>query len=177
MDATALDIFVLLIVGGAAALGGWRGFVTEALALAAWVVAIFALKMVHAPVAAFLLDPVGSAPGAAIVAFALVFGVSFIVARIVARAIGNRVKQSVLGPFDRLLGIGFGALKGLIGATLLYLLVVLVLETIDGRAPKPLWMTDARTYPLLNASGRALVDFVQSRRGAATKAETGSASR
>ena len=177
MDATALDILVLLIVGGAAALGGWRGFVTEALALAAWVVAIFALKMVHAPVAAFLLDPVGSAPGAAILAFILVFGASFIGARIVARAIGNRVKQSVLGPFDRLLGIGFGALKGLIGATLLYLLVVLVLETIDARAPKPAWITDARTYPLLNASGRALVDFVQSRRRAVVEDETGSASR
>ena len=31
-------------------------------------------------------------------------------------------------------------------------------------AKRPDWMRDARTYPLLNASGRAIVDWVESRR-------------
>ncbi|MDB5662957.1 MAG: hypothetical protein JWN59_1295, partial [Sphingomonas bacterium] len=51
---TALDIVVLLLVGGGALLGLWRGFVTEILSLFAWVAAIFALKLAHAPVAALL---------------------------------------------------------------------------------------------------------------------------
>ena len=40
----------------------------------------------------------------------------------------------MVGPVDRVLGAGFGALKGLIGATLLYLGVNLVYDTIWGRA-------------------------------------------
>jgi len=166
MDATVLDIIVLLLVGGAALLGGFRGFVTEALSLLAWVAAIVALKFAHGAVAGLLLGPVGSGPGASIAAFVLVFGITFIGGKVLARAIGNRVRQSVLGPIDRILGFGFGALKGLIGATLIFLFAVLVLETIDSQAPKPDWITDSRSYPLLNASGRALVDFVEARRKA-----------
>ena len=55
----------------------------------------------------------------------------------------------------------------LIFATLLYLAANLVDDTIPGRsAPRPDWMAKSRTYPLLYASGRAIVDFVEWRRGA-----------
>jgi membrane protein required for colicin V production len=32
------------------------------------------------------------------------------------------------------------------------------------QADRPLWMTSSRSYPLLNASGRSIVDWVQARR-------------
>ena len=61
----------------------------------------------------------------------------------------------MLGPFDRLLGGGFGALKGLLGATLFFLLANLATDMVYGpQADRPQWMTKSRTYPLLNASGR-----------------------
>ena len=44
------------------------------------------------------------------------------------------MRQSVVGPVDRVLGAGFGALKGLIGATILYLVLNLGYDTIWGRA-------------------------------------------
>jgi membrane protein required for colicin V production len=31
-------------------------------------------------------------------------------------------------------------------------------------ADRPEWMTESRTYPLLNATGRAVVDWVETRR-------------
>jgi membrane protein required for colicin V production len=31
-------------------------------------------------------------------------------------------------------------------------------------ADRPEWMTESRTFPLLNASGRAIVDWVEARR-------------
>ena len=46
---TALDIFVILLLGGAALIGFIRGFVHEVLALFAWIVAIIALKFLHNP--------------------------------------------------------------------------------------------------------------------------------
>ena len=78
----------------------------------------------------------------------------------------ERTEAGAEDPVDRLLGAGFGALKGLIWATLLYLAANLVYDTIHGQsAPRPDWMSQSRTYPLLYASGRAIVDFVQWRRG------------
>jgi membrane protein required for colicin V production len=84
--------------------------------------------------------------------------------------LGGRVRKSVVGPIDRLLGGGFGALKGLIGATLLYLALNFVYDMLWGRAAaRPEWMAEARTYPLLHASGEAVVDLVEARRGASAR--------
>ena len=162
---TALDIVVLLLVGGGLFFGFMRGFVGEVLSLGAWIAGIAALKFAHAPVQAALTPMVGTVSGAAVLAFALVFGIVFIAGKLIARRIGGAARSSVVGPVDRVLGAGFGALKGLIGATLLYLGASLVYDTIYGRAAeRPEWMAQSRTYPLLNASGRAIVDFVETRR-------------
>lgn len=161
-----IDILVLLLIGGCAVLGLVRGFVQETLSLIAWVLGIFAIRLFHAPAAALLTPFVGTTSGAAILAFALVFGITFGAGKLLARAIGRRTRQSVLGPVDRVLGGGFGAIKGLIGATLIFLAFSLVYDTIYGSgARRPDWLSDARTYPLLNASGEAISEFVAERRG------------
>jgi len=163
---TALDIIVLLLIGGGAIFGLFRGFVMETLSLIAWVLAIFAIRLLHAPATEWLTDPVGTQSGAAVLAFALVFGITFAGGKFLARSLGARTRKSVLGPVDRMLGLGFGALKGLIGATLLFMLASLVYDTIyGGGAERPEWMTASRSYPLLNASGKAISDFVAERRG------------
>jgi membrane protein required for colicin V production len=167
---TALDIITLLLVGGGLLQGWFKGFIGEVLSLAAWIVALVALKFAHTPVTAALEAPVGTRAGAAVLAFAIVFGVVFGIGKLVAHKVGGGVKTSVIGPVDRILGSGFGALKGLIGATLLYLGGNLVYDTFYGRtAERPAWMADSRTYPLLSASGRAIVDFVEWRRGRPTE--------
>ena len=164
---TALDIIVLLLVGGGLVLGFMRGFVGEVLTLLAWVAGVVALKVLHEPVSAALVEPVGTPAGAAVLAFVLIFGIVFIVVKLIARRIGNATKKSAVGPVDRVLGGGFGALKGLIGATLLYLAANLFYDTTHGRfAERPEWMRNSRTFPLLYASGNAVVDFVERRRGA-----------
>lgn len=158
---TGLDIFVLLLVGALAARGFTRGFTTEALTLAAWVAAIVAVKLLHDPLAYALTDTVGTASGAAVLAFALIFGITFMAGRLIANRFGAATRSSVLGSFDRVLGLGFGALKGLIGASLLFLGASLVYNTFyGGHSERPEWMTASRTYPLLNATSRALVDYV-----------------
>ena len=169
---TALDIIVLLLVGGGLVFGFLRGFVFEILSLFAWVAAIVALKFLHTPVTAALLGFVGTGAGAAVLAFVLVFGVVFIIGKLLAGRIGSATRTSLVGPVDRVLGAGFGALKGLIGATLLFLAATLVYDTVFGAAAdRPEWIAKSRTFPLLNASGRAIVDFVEMRRKAAPEDE------
>lgn len=162
---SALDIFVILLLGGGAAIGFVRGFVHEVLSLFAWVVAIAMLKLFHEQLWEGLSDSVGTSSGAAVLAFALLFVPSFFFVRLLARSIGGRTRKSILGPVDRLLGGGFGMLKGLMGATLFFLLANLATDMVYGpQADRPEWMTRSRTFPLLNASGRAIVDWVEARR-------------
>ena len=165
MGLTALDMLVLIAVAGAAILGLARGFVTEVLSLFAWVAITAALKLFHIALAAALVKLVGTASGAAVLAFALIVGLTYFGGRWVARSIGGRIKGSALGPVDRALGFGFGALKGLILASLAFLLVSLVIDTTRGGATqRPEWMVRSRTYPLLNATSAGIADFVDRRR-------------
>src|SRR5215208_4462103 len=164
---TALDIFVFLLLIGGAAIGFVRGFVHEVISLLAWVVAIAMLKLFHTQLWHGLTGMWGSSPAAAaVIAFAILFVPSFVLVKLVARQIGERTRRSpFLGPFDRVLGGGFGMLKGLLGATLFCLLANLATDTVYGpQADRPEWMTKSRTNPLLNASGRSIVDWVEARR-------------
>jgi membrane protein required for colicin V production len=165
MGLTALDIVVLLLVGGCAVLGVMRGFVTEVLSLVAWIFIVFALMLFHAPLTHLLTGIVGTVAGSAVLAFAVIAGLTYFGGRLVANAIGSRTRTSVLGPVDRALGFGFGGLKGLIFASLLFLLIVLVTDTVSGGpSRRPTWITKSRTYPLLNATSASIADIVERRR-------------
>ena len=169
---SALDIFVILLLGGGAMIGFVRGFVHEVLSLTAWIVGVIMLKLFHEQLWAGLAAHVGTSAGAAVLAFALLFVPSFLLVKLLARSIGGKTRKSMLGPVDRVLGGGFGMLKGLIGATLFFLFANLATDLVYGaQADRPEWMAKSRTYPLLNASGRAIVDWVETRRGSKGKGE------
>jgi membrane protein required for colicin V production len=165
---TALDVFVFLLLIGGAAVGFVRGFVHEVVSRLAWVVGIAMLKLFHTQLWTGLDNSFDTSPAAgAVLAFALLFIPSFLLVKLLARSIGGRTRRhAVLGPFDRTLGGGFGLLKGLLGATLFFLLANLATDMVYGpQADRPQWMTKSRTYSLLNASGRSIVDWVEARRG------------
>ena len=160
-----LDIFVLLMLGGGALVGFVRGFVHEVLALAAWLAAIIALKLFHAPVMAWVEGGDRGPAASAVLAFALLFLPTYFIVRLIAQKAGHVSRRSVLGPVDRFLGGGFGMLKGLVGAAMFFLLANLATDMVYGpETERPEWMTESRTFPLLNASGRAIVDMVDSYR-------------
>ncbi|MEE4450321.1 CvpA family protein [Novosphingobium resinovorum] len=168
---TGFDIAVLLIVGLGAVTGFIRGFVHEILALAAWVFAIFAIRLFHTPATEWLSAHMGSESAAGVLAFALLLGIPFMVVKLVARWAGAKSRASLLGPIDRVLGLGFGAVKGVIIIVLAFSVVVLGYDTIWGVGGRPDWITQARTYPFVNASSEALVQLIAERRAEARAAE------
>lgn len=161
---TGFDIFALLVVGFCAVGGLSRGFVQEALSLAAWIVAIIAIRLFHTDLTQWLVDPVGSTSGAAVLAFAVLLLVPYLGLRLLASHAGKSSRRSALAPFDRVLGFGFGMLKGFVIVIMAFSLLVLGYDTIWGASGRPDWLIEARTYPLVNASADWMVDLIREQR-------------
>ncbi|WP_343346128.1 CvpA family protein [Sphingomicrobium sp. XHP0239] len=162
---TALDVLIILILAGGALLGFVRGFVQEVFSLLAWVAGIVAVKMGHGRVTELLLTQMERETAAIALALVLLFVPVYLAVRWLALRLGRRTRRSIINPVDRLLGGLFGLLKGLLGATILFLIANLAVDSVYGEeAERPPWMAEARTYALLNASARATVDLVEARR-------------
>lgn len=114
MQLATLDWIFLAVLLASMVLGAWRGLVYEVLSVVSWAAGFF-LAQWFAPDVAQMLpmsgagEPVRYAAGFVLVFVAAVFAgglVSFLVSKLVA-SVGLR-------PIDRLLGAGFGALRGVL---------------------------------------------------------------
>ena len=130
-----VDWILLAILLVSVIVGLWRGLVFEVLSLLGWFVAFVAAQM-FAPVVGTHL-PVG-APGSGsnlAAAFAVTFLGVLIAWALAARLVRALVGASPLSGLDRLLGAGFGLLRG---ALLLLVIATVVLLTPAGRSE--LWL-------------------------------------
>lgn len=169
---TGFDIIVLLLIGIGAITGFFRGFVQEVLTLTAWIFALFAIHYLHTPMTTFLEPKIGTPSGASVLAFAVLLLVPYGAFKLIASWAGTKSRNSVLGPIDRVLGFGFGAIKGIIVAVMAFSVLVLGYDIAWGIGGRPTWITQARTYPFINASSEELVTMIAERRHEAVEAET-----
>jgi membrane protein required for colicin V production len=140
---TAFDYTVLTIIAASVLLGLWRGVVSEILALAAWIAAFFAARAAAADVANMLAGQIAE-PGLRLAAaYGLVFVGVLLVFAIARMLISLMLKAVGLGVLDRLLGAGFGVLRG----TLVVFAAVLVAGMTP--LPKAVWWRDAMLAPPL----------------------------
>jgi membrane protein required for colicin V production len=120
-----VDWVLLALLAISVIVGVVRGFVFELLSLAGWVVAWFAAQWASPQLAPHL--PVGTAGSAlnAGAAFALAFVAALLLWAVLARLVRLLIHATPLSIPDRLLGAGFGALRG--GVLLLALATVVAL--------------------------------------------------
>ena len=161
---TGFDYVVLILVGIGAVGGFLRGFIEEVLSLAAWCLALLAVRYFHEPVTLWLAARLPTETGAGVLAFFLLMLGPYIATRIIARRMGSASRDSVIGPIDRVLGFGFGAVKGFIIVVLGYSVIVFGYDLAWGEDGRPLWITEARTYPFLNAASEELLTLISERR-------------
>jgi len=161
---TGFDIIVLVVVGVAAIGGFMRGLVQEVLSLAAWALAIFAIRFLHTDMTEFLAQYVAAPSGAAMLAFAILLLIPYAAMKLIAGRLGAASRNSAIGPFDRVLGFGFGTVKGVIIVVIAFSLVVLGYDTAWGPDGRPGWIKQARTYPFVNAASEAMVQLIEMRR-------------
>ncbi|MCW1986330.1 MULTISPECIES: CvpA family protein [Novosphingobium] len=167
---TGFDYVVFLVVAVGAIGGFFRGFVEEVLSLAAWCIVLVAVHYGLEPLTEALKPHLKTETGAGVLAYALLMVVPWGLMRLIARKMGAASRDSMLGPIDRLLGFGFGAVKGAILMVLGFSLLVFAYDVVWGVKGRPEWITAARTYPFLNAASEELVAMIAERRDAAAQA-------
>ncbi len=129
-----IDWTLLAVLAASVVVGFVRGFVFECLSLAGWVVAWFAAQWAAPDLAPRL--PVG-APGSALnlaAALALCFLGALVVWGLLAKLIRMLIHATPLSLLDRLLGGGFGVLRGAV-----LLLAVTAVVALTPAAQSPSW--------------------------------------
>ncbi|KEO87183.1 colicin V production protein [Erythrobacter sp. JL475] len=161
---TGFDIIVLFIVSVAAIGGFLRGLVQEVLSLAAWILAAFSIYYLHGPLTEFLRDYYDADPATSVLSFAILLLIPYAAMKVIAGNVGEASRGSILGPIDRVLGFGFGAIKGAMIVVFAFSVLVLGFDTVWGYKGRPDWITLARTYPAADAFSRELVQMIAERR-------------
>lgn len=151
---SAFDGIGLAILLASGLLALVRGFVREALSVTAFVAAslatLWSLPAFIGP-ARELVDPDWLAP---LAVGAIVFVVIYLAVTFVTSSLSKGLaKGEDVNVVDRSLGFAFGVIRGLV---LLGLSVIFLAATMGENGRPPNWITEARIYPLVNATARAL---------------------
>ncbi|GGB90483.1 hypothetical protein GCM10011352_15640 [Marinobacterium zhoushanense] len=135
------DWVILAIVVISSVLSLRRGFVREAVSLASWVLAFVVARLFATSLSVVLQDYIATPSLRLMAAFAILFIITLIVGALIGMLIGALVSATGLSATDRVLGIGFGAVRGA--------LVVVVIVALLGMTPavQDSWWQDSSLIP------------------------------
>jgi membrane protein required for colicin V production len=141
----ALDLAIIGVIALSGLFAFARGFVREALSIAAWVGAaaatLYGFNYVYGLIFRFVSTPLL----AQLITGAGLFIASLILFTIFTGVIARFVQSSSLSPIDRTLGLIFGLARGVVLVVLAYLVVDVSLPQND----RPLWIKEAKSERFL----------------------------
>lgn len=143
---TVFDYIFLGILALSAAVGLWRGLVSEIIALLAWVLALAVGWLYSSEVATMLVGVIAEPVWRQVAAFALLFVGVLLIAAVLRFLLRELLRAAGLGPADRFFGTLFGLVRGVAIAIVLVLFGGLV-----GIAAEP-WWTNALFAPPLETA-------------------------
>ncbi|HUO44894.1 MAG TPA: CvpA family protein [Burkholderiales bacterium] len=109
---TWIDCAVLAIIGISVIVSVLRGLVREVLALASWIAAFLAARFFAPAVAPWFSRTIPDETLRLLTAYAAVFVMTLLAAALLSMLISHLIKAAGLGAFDRVLGAGFGFVRG-----------------------------------------------------------------
>lgn len=142
---TLFDIIALSLLGVSALVGFVRGATREVTTVAAFVIAAFAALYGLRFVGPFARAAVHPAWLANVTGLLVVFLAVYITLRVLSAGLTRSLHGTAgLGMLDRLVGGGFGLLRGLIALGLINMAIHLA----PSPQGEPAWITEAKLYPL-----------------------------
>lgn len=131
------DYSLLVIIAISSLLSLWRGFFKEALSLITWLVALSIAILYFRPMGELLSGFVSSPTVRNISGFALLFFGVLILGGILSYLVTQLVSKTGLTATDRMLGIIFGLMRGIVIGALIVMLAGLT------TLPKEQWWADS----------------------------------
>ena len=152
LSLTAVDALVIGIVLISAGFAMLRGLIHETFAILEWVAGGY-VALRFTPVFQPLLNgAVRPAWLEWLLVFIGTFLLVFIPLSIMSYRLSQMVKQSEIGPVDRVLGLVFGAARGLVIVGLAYIAFTALVPLKN----HPASLTQARSYPLIRSTSEIL---------------------
>ncbi|ENO90154.1 CvpA family protein [Thauera linaloolentis] len=143
---TAFDYVFLGILGLSAAVGMWRGLVSEVMAVLAWVVALLAAWRYNEQAAQVFTGLIAEPLWRQVAGGALVVVGVLILVALVRYLLRQLLRAAGLGAADRFFGALFGIARGMLVA-----LVVVLIGGLAGLSREP-WWTQALFSPPLETA-------------------------
>lgn len=138
-----IDWVILAVLAVSALISLKRGFVKEALSLASWVLAFIIARMFSANLATLLAGSIETESLRWIIAFAILFVGTVVIGAMLSHLIAQLVQASGLTGTDRVFGMFFGLVRGLV------ILVAVVYGLQFTVVPNDPWWQESNVIPYL----------------------------
>lgn len=152
------DWTIVAIVGVSCLVSLLRGFVHEALSLAAWVAASFIAIAFHQRLADLFARWIETPSIRTVLAFGALFVATLLIGGLLTHLFRSLIEATGLGGLDRLLGTVFGAARGLLIVLAIVILLPMVLPVKEDT-----WWHESRLIPrfeLLEGWARETFDYL-----------------
>jgi membrane protein required for colicin V production len=153
---TFLDAVIVLVIVASAGYAAWRGFIWETLTIFAWIAAAFGCLWLGPSVIPITRDMVHQDWLARLLAYAAAFLAIFIPFAFISHRFSESVKHSPIGPLDRVAGVVFGVLRGLVIVGAAYLAFTFYTPI----CAQPDWLTQTRLLPVVQTTAETIVDAI-----------------
>ena len=156
LDYSYVDVLAVLVVVASTVYATWRGFISETLSIVAWAAAAFAALYFGSRAGDYLYGLISPPWLALLAGYAIVFLVVLIPLSLASSRLARGVQHSPVGFIDRVLGLAFGVVRGVVVLGLAYL----VFTAFVPIRSQPKWLTTARSLPLIQSSSEVLLSLV-----------------
>jgi membrane protein required for colicin V production len=143
-----LDIVFLAVILLSTGFSIFRGFIKEILSLLAWLAAFFIAKTFYANAETYLVDMIATPEIRSVLAWLGLFICSLIAIGLVNHFISQVISKLGLGAIDRILGMCFGAMRGI-------LIITIVILSLKHLTPLPdeSWWQQSKLLPEFETLG------------------------
>jgi membrane protein required for colicin V production len=125
---TVVDVISIFVIVLSALFGLLRGFMQESISLAKWIIATWIAATFAPKLAPMLPAAIESEAVRQAISFAALFIIIFILGTVISHLVSRLLMKTGLTSLDRVLGIGFGILRGA--------LIIIIFVIVGGHFPQ-----------------------------------------